>query len=72
MMLNNRPEICMNSIVGRIHLLTRLVEGTTTFDDVAAYPFELREVDANMLDILVHERDRVDSIEPAAAQLLSA
>ena len=40
------------------------MEGTTTSDDVAAYPFELKEVDANMLDILVHERDRVDSIEP--------
>jgi hypothetical protein len=66
--VNNRPEICMNSIVGRIHLLTRLVEGTTTSDDVAAYPFELREVDANMLDILVHEQDRVDSIEPVAPE----
>jgi hypothetical protein len=44
------------------------VEGTTTSDDVAAYPFELREVDANMLDILVHEQDRVDSIEPVAPE----
>ena len=57
----------MDCVVGHIHLLTRVAEGTTTADDLAAYPFELKEEDANMLNILVHERGIEHNIEPVAS-----